>query len=173
MNLFLPVVESHAIALLIFIAVFVPHKKEILACNTDNEAAAATAYPVFIWGVSTLCDSGHFPIVTSSRSFCQDFNFLHGRVTTVMSVSAALVSSFIPFTHPHIKHSRIGRTSRFNSLSFGSTHDFTIMCNSHKLFSSPQKIGPNIEGSMTTIGTDVVVFSMSCTVSGFKTFPLW
>ena len=90
-----------------------------------------------------------------------------------MSISAALVSSFLLFSQLHIIHSRIGQTSRFTSLSFGSTHDFTILCNSHDDFSSPQKIGPRIEGSMTTIGTDVVVFSMSCTVSSFKNFSLW
>ena len=58
----------------------------------------------------------------------------------------------------HISHSRIGRTSRFTSVSFGSTHDFIILCNSHEVFPSPQNIGPRIEGSMTTIATDVVVF---------------
>ena len=87
-----------------------------------------------------------------------------------MSVSAALVSSFLPFMQLHIRHSIIGRTRRFTSMSLGSTHDIKIMCNSHAFFSSPQKIGPRIEGIMTTIGTYVVVFSMSCTVSSLKNF---
>ena len=132
--------------------------KNISACDTDNEASAATSDPVFIWGSATLYSSVHFPIVLSSRSFCQDFNFWDGRVTRVMSVSAALFSSFISLTQLHISHSRMGRTSRFTSFSFGYNHDFTILCNSHDVFFSPQKIGPRIEGRMTKIGTDVVVF---------------
>ena len=80
------------------------------------------------------------------------------------------MSSFLPFTQLHISHSRIERTSCFTFLSFSSTHYFTIMSNYHAIFSSPQKIGPSIEGSMTTIGTDVAVFYMSCTVSSLKHF---
>ena len=160
-----PSIESPAIELFIFIAVFAPHTKNLPAYYTDNDAAAATAYPVFIWGVSTLCSYGHFPIVPSIRSFCKDFNFWGGRVTTVMSVSAALVYWFIPLMQLHISHSIIGHTSRFTSVSFGYTHDFTILYNSHEVFSSQQKIGPRIEGSMTTIGIYVIVFYMSCTKS--------
>ena len=88
-----------------------------------------------------------------------------------MSVSAALVSSFLPFTQHHISHSRIGCTSHFISLSFGSTHDFTIMCNSHDVFSSLYNIGPSIEGSMTTIGTDDVVFLFPAQCQVKNTFP--
>ena len=90
----------------------------------------------------------------------------------VISIFVSLVSSFLPFMQLHISHLRIGQKIRFVSVSFGSTHDFTILSNSHEVFSSPQNIGPRIEGSMTTIGTDVVVFSMSCTVSRFKKIPI-
>ena len=68
------------------------------------------------------------------------------------------------FMQIHIIHLRIGRTSRFTSVSFESNHDFTILCNFHEVFSLPQNIGANIEGRMTTMGTDVVVFNMSCSV---------
>ena len=173
MNLFCPVSESPSIAPFIFIVVFAPCIRKLLTYDSDNDAAAATADPTFIWGDANLCASIQFPIVSSSHSFCQYFNLLYGRVTTVMTIFAALVSSFCPFTQLYIRHSRIGRTSRFTSLSFGSDHDFIIMCNSYEVFPSPQKIGPRIEGSMTTIGTDVVVFSMSFTVSSLKNFPLW
>ena len=53
----------------------------------------------------------------------------------------------------------------FTSLSFASTHAFTIMCKSHDIFSSSQKIGPRIAGSMITVDTYAVVFPLSCTVS--------
>ena len=117
-----------------------PHKK-LLVYDTDIEAAAATADPAFIWGAATLCDSVHLPIVPSSSSFYQAFNFLDGRGTTLMSVSAALVSLFLPFTHIHIGHSRIKGTSRFNSLYFGSTYDFTILCNSYDIFPHHKRFG--------------------------------
>ena len=133
-NFFRPVAESPAISPFVFIAVIAPSTKNLLACDTDNDAAVITAYPAFIWGAATLCDSGHFPIVPSSRSFCQVFNFWDGRVTTLMSVSVALVSSFLPFTQRHISHSKIVRTRRFTSLSFGSTHDIKILCNSPDIF---------------------------------------
>ena len=75
-----------------------------------------------------------------------------------MSIYGALLSSLLPFTQLYIIHSRIGQTSRFKSLSFGSTRDFTVMCNSYGVFPSPQNIGRRIEGIMTKIVTDVVVF---------------
>ena len=112
-----------------------------------------------------------FSIVPSSHSFYQDFKFWDGRATMVMFVSAAPVSSFFPFTQLHISHSIIGRTSRFTSLSFGSTHDFTIMCNSHEIFPSPQKIGPTIEGITTTIVTYVAVFKCPAQCQVKKHFP--
>ena len=90
-----------------------------------------------------------------------------------MSVSTALVSLFIPFMKLHISRSRMGRTSRFTYLPFGYNHLFTITCNYHDVFSSRQKIRPRISGSMTTIGTYVVVFPSSCTLSSFKKFSLW
>ena len=89
-----------------------------------------------------------------------------------MSVSEALVSSFLPFTHIHISHSRIRQTSRFTFLSFGSTHAFKIPCNSYGIFSSTQNIWPRIVGSMTTIRTYIVVFTSSCKVSILKNVVL-
>ena len=73
-------------------------------------------------------------------------------MTTLMSGSVALVSSFLPFMHLHISYSRIGQKSCFTSVYFGSTHDSKIMLNSHDGFSLPKNIGLRIEGSMTTIG---------------------
>ena len=171
-NLFCPVAESPAIAPFNLIAVFAPRTKKISACFTDNDAAAATTDPAFIWGAATFCASVNFPIVPSSHSFCQDFNSWYERVTTVMSVSAALDYLFLIFTQLHISHSIIGRTMCFAYLSFGSTRDFKILCNSHDIFSSPQKIGPRIEGSMTTIGIDVVVFLCPAQCQVLK-LPLW
>ena len=50
-----------------------------------------------LWSAFNCCAYGHLPIVRSSRSFCQAFSFWYGRVTAIMYVSEALVSSFIPF----------------------------------------------------------------------------
>ena len=44
----------------ILIAVFEPHTKKVLSCDTDIDATAATADTAFIWGAATLCASGHF-----------------------------------------------------------------------------------------------------------------
>ena len=89
-----------------------------------------------------------------------------------MSVSEAFVSSFLPFAQLYISHSRIGRTSRFTSLYFGSTHDFTIACNSQEFFSSSQNTGPRLAGRMTTIDTYVVVFSRPAQYQVLKRFPM-
>ena len=52
----------------------------------------------------------------------------------LVSVSTALVSSFVPSTQLRISHSIIGHKNCFTSLYFFSTHDFTILCNSHDFF---------------------------------------
>ena len=89
-----------------------------------------------------------------------------------MSVSVALLSSFLPFTQLHISHSRMGRTISFISLSFGSNHPFKIPCNYHDVFYSSQQIGPIISVSITISGTYVVIFSLSYTVSILLFFPM-
>ena len=98
MNFFRPVAKFPAIAPVIFIAVFSPCTKNILAWETDIDAAIVTADPAFIWGAATLCASSHLQIVPSSRSFCQAFNFWDGRVTTLIYIYASPESSFFPFT---------------------------------------------------------------------------
>ena len=62
-------------------------------------------------------------------------------------------------------------TIRFTSVSCGSKQTFTIPCNNDDVLPSSHKIGPRIVGSMKTIGTYVVVLSLSFTVSSLKTFP--
>ena len=146
MNLFWLVYESPTMETFILIAVFEPHTKKVLSCDTDIDATAATADTAFIWGAATLCASGHFPIVPSSRSFCQVFNFWYGRVTTLMSISAALVSLFLPFMHIHMSYSRIGGTSHLTSLPFFSTHYFKIMCNSHENFPHHRRLVQGLKG---------------------------
>ena len=97
-SFFRPFAEFPAIAPVIFIYVFSPRTKNISSCNTDIDAAAATADPAFLWGASNLRAYGHLTIVPSSHSFCQAFSFWDRRVTTIMSISVALVSLFITFT---------------------------------------------------------------------------
>ena len=48
MNFFHPVAEFTTIIPVIFIAVFAPRTKKLSACDNENEAADATADPVFI-----------------------------------------------------------------------------------------------------------------------------
>ena len=87
-----------------------------------------------------------------------------------MSVSAALVSSFVPFTYLHICHSRIKRTSRFAFLYFGFTHDFTILSNSHEVFPHHRILGQGLKVAWQQLA-QMFFFNMSCTVSSLKTFP--
>ena len=108
--------------------------KNLSACDTDIDNAVSIADPVCIWGAFTLCASCHFPIFPSSLRFFRDLNFCDGRVTMLVSVSTALVSSFVPSTQLRISHSIIGHKNCFTSLYFFSTHDFTILCNSHDFF---------------------------------------
>ena len=78
--------------------------KKLSSCDSDIDAVASTTDLSFISGASTVCASGNLPIFFSSHIFFQAFNFWDGRVTTLMPVSAALVSSFPPFTQLHIIH---------------------------------------------------------------------
>ena len=89
-----------------------------------------------------------------------------------MFVSAALVSSFIPFTQLRISHLRIGRTICFTPMSFGSTHAFKILCNSHVIFLSGQKIGPSIEGSIKKLAQMLLLLSHLTQCQYFKTFTM-
>ena len=66
---------------------------------------------------------------------------------TCVFISSLCASPYQPFKNMTYKP--------FHTHSFGSTHAYTILCNSHDVFPLPQKIGSRIEGSMTTIGTYV------------------
>ena len=62
----------------------------------------------------------------------------------IMSVSAALVYSFIIFVQFHDNHSGMRWTSRFTSVFFGSTHPFKIPRNSHDVFLHYKTLGPGL-----------------------------
>ena len=66
----------------------------------------------------------------------------------------------------------MGRTSRFTSMSCCSTHTFTFPCNYRVIFPSSQNIGIRIAGSMTTIGTYVVVFPRPARFQVKKLYPM-
>ena len=89
-----------------------------------------------------------------------------------MFVSAALVYSFITFTQLYISHSRIGRTSRFNYLSFGSTHAFTIMCNSHENFPHHIILGQGLKVSRQKLAQMLLFFYVLHSVRFKKLFPM-
>ena len=173
LKFFLSVAESPTISPVIFIAVFAPHTKKKLACDTDNDAAASNANPAFILGAANLCVSSHFPIVPSSHSFCLAFQFLrwegyHDHVCLCNSwvfIYSIHVSLYQPFNN------RVDKLSHLPVIWV-----YPYFNNSVQLpwcFSPTQKIGPRIDGSMIKILTCVGFFSMSCIVSSFKSFSLW